>query len=98
MWYAQVSRQLSPIRENSKVIYKLVLYFLGKFSCNKGLSHVNTTGLNVITKDQMSQGAREKDLKLEVNGCKHLLLRYPKFPNASCPKSGFVLRGKDKTS
>lgn len=86
-----MSRQLSPIKENSKVIYKLVLYFLGKFSFNKGLSHVDTAGLSVVTKDRVSQGAREKDLKLEVNGCTHLLSHCHKFPNASCPKSGFVL-------
>lgn len=74
-----MSRQLSPIKEKSKVIYKLALYFLGKFSYNKGLSHVDRAGLSVVTKDLVSQGATEKDLELEVKRCKHLLSRCPKF-------------------
>lgn len=55
-----MSRQLSLIKEKSKVVYQFaVLYFPGKFSCNKQLSHVDTAGLSVVTKDHVSQGARD---------------------------------------
>lgn len=58
-----MSRQLFPIKENSKVAYKLVLCFLGKFLYSKHLSHVDTADTSIVTKDQASQGAREKDLE-----------------------------------
>lgn len=56
-----MSRQLSLIKEKSKAVYQfVVLNFPGKFSCNKQLSHVDIAGPSVVTKDHMSQGARER--------------------------------------
>ena len=90
-----MNRQLLPIKENSEVVYRfVVLYFPAKFPCSKQLGHVDTAGLSVVTKDHVSQGAREKGLNSEAKGeTARLLLCCPIFPTTSCPKSGLVWFG-----